>query len=149
MPTIYLNSYDLYREILEYDTETGKSRIIDRESCEVPLMQGTFTRQEAEVMGLFASPEGPVFILGKRRILGRFGEIQAFVVPAGDRGWLRFVLQSNDSIEFVFDYTERLGIGTNPYDNEPEDVDLAAWIAAQVRREAFFKLFTRAWINKF
>ena len=150
MAKIYLASYDLYLEVLEYDPDSGAAAIIARADFErlgVPFAFGRFTREGSEVMGVFASPEGPVFFLGRHRVVGRFGEIRASVTPTadatGDERHFRFTLYRGAELEFVFDYRERHGIGTNPYDIEPEDVDWAASIAAGVRREEYFKNYTR------
>ena len=36
-------------------------------------------------------------------------------------------------------YEERVGIGANPYDTEPEDIDLFAMIGAGLRSQQFFR----------
>jgi len=48
-------------------------------------------------------------------------------------------------VEYDLDYQERLGIGTNPYDNEQEDVDLFAMLAAGLRKEQFFRAYVKDW----
>jgi hypothetical protein len=50
-------------------------------------------------------------------------------------------------IEFSLHYKNRFGIGTNPYDNELEDVDLFALIASGIRFEPFFRQYTRDWVE--
>jgi hypothetical protein len=144
---VYLTSYDRYDEVLEYDTETGASKLMRRSGFERLRLErtfGTFTREDERVLGVFASPQGPVLFLDGQRVLARFGEVSASV--AADGSQRSFTLSARGKRKLRFDYQERHGAGTNPYDNEPEDVDLGSMIAAGIRKEQFFKNYTRDWV---
>lgn len=148
---VYLKSYDTYDDVLEYHVSTGAARRMTRTEFEAQGMSftfGDFTRERWQVMGVFASPEGPVFFLDSVRVLGYFGEIDARLVrQIDDDRTYHFTLSVGGQVKFRFAYRARLGIGANPYDNELEDVDLAALIATGVRSEQFFKIYTRDWIE--
>jgi hypothetical protein len=79
---VYLTIYDRYDEVLEYDTTTGCSKVMkgsDFERLGVARTFGRFAREDEHVLGVFASPQGPVLFLDAQRVLGRFGEISASV----------------------------------------------------------------------
>lgn len=87
--------------------------------------------------GIFASPGGPVIFLDNQKVAARFGSTVADTEPTTDR-MRRFTLTHDGSVAFTLDYRERDGIGTNPYNNEIEDIDLLAAIAAGLRNEHYF-----------
>jgi hypothetical protein len=148
--TVYLGSYDLYVEILEYRLPEGKYTVISRDAfvlLGVPLAFGWFAREDQHVAGVFASPDGPVFFMDDRYLVGRYGGTSAAVETAAGRSRMRFTLHHEGRLEFVVDYQERLGIGANPYDNEPEDVDLFALMATGTKNERFFRAYTRDWVT--
>src|SRR4051812_31526751 len=114
---IHLASYDLYQEILHYHYPDGKFAILKRQDVTAPLSFGMFTREEDHVAGIFASPQGPVLFLDSRHLIGRLGATTASVEPSR-KARFHFTLTHEGKIEFDLHYKERLGIGTNPYDNE-------------------------------
>ncbi|SRR5258708_1144870 len=150
--TVYLKSYDRYDEILEYRLPEGQFAILAQDKFSlrgIPLTFGAFCREGEQVAGVFASPDGPVFFLDGQHVVGRFGQTSATVDDVTVQGLPRrrfsFTHQepASGKIKFRLYYKERLGIGTNPYDNEEEDIDLLAMIASGVRHETFFRLYTR------
>jgi hypothetical protein len=148
--TLYLKSYDLYAEILEYHLLDGKFAILEREkflALGVPMAFGAFCREGRQVAGLFASPEGPVFFLDSQHVVGRFGDTSATVKDVS--GKKHFTLShkraTGETVEFDLLYEPRLGLGANPYDNEEEDIDLLAMIATNIGHEAFFRAYTKEW----
>jgi len=141
---IYLTSYDLYQEILQYHYPEGRFAILRRQDVTAPLSFGTFTREENHVAGIFASLQGPVLFFDSRHLVGRLGATTASVEPSG-KARFHFTLTHEDRVEFDLDYQERVGIGTNPYDNEQEDVDLFAMMAAGLRKEQFFRAYVKDW----
>ena len=150
--TLYLRSYDRFDEVLRYALPEGEFAIIPRSGLTAgvtDLTVGVFTREGERVAGIFASPEGPVFFLDTRRVVCRFSQTSAITAATSDGSMRRFTLIQEDAaserVEFSLLYEEREGIGTNPYDTEPEDIDLFAMIATGLRREQFFLHFTRDW----
>jgi len=146
--TLYLRSYDRYVEILEYQLPEGRFAILDSSVAGQPeesLTFGNFTREGNQVAGVFASPDGPVIFLDSTHLVAGYGSTSASV-DAVD-GLLRFTLThlppGEAAVTLVLHYREREGIGVNPYDNTPEDVDLCALIAAGLRKPQFFRNFTR------
>ena len=144
---IYLRSFDKHAEILEIDADQGKVRVIERTAFEplgVPRNFGAFTREGADVYGVFASPQGPVFFKNSITALGRFNRVRA-ELHLDERSRLqRFELWDGDVLVFSALYKERQGIGANPYDTAREDVDLFALMAAGVKKPQFFENYTRA-----
>jgi hypothetical protein len=151
--TLYLKSFDRFNEILEYKLPKAEFAVVPQHDFTVlgvaPTF-GTFTREGDHVAGVFASPKGPVFFLDKERVVCRFGCTSATVGMAPSGSMLQFTLThaepAQEKKEFTLRYQERMGIGTNPYDNEPEDIDLFAMLAAGLRKEQFFRNYTKDWV---
>jgi hypothetical protein len=154
--TVYLHSYDRYVDVLEYHLPDGTFKIIHHDEWEklgIPLTMGNFCSEDHYVAGVFATPEGPVFFLNSQHVVGRYRWTVATLekLPPPPKCMKRFTLFHKElyskTVEFGVIYTERFGIGTNPYDNEEEDVDLFAWIERMLKSEASFKLFTKDWVG--
>jgi len=152
--TIYLKSYDLYDEILEYQIPDGKFATLPREKFAargIPLTLGAFCREGQRVAGIFATPDGPVIFLDSQQVQGRYGESFAAVkdVPGQTKKYFAFGSKADgkEMVRFGLLYEKRLGIGANPYDNEEEDIDLLAMIATNLQHEAFYKAYTKEWVG--
>ena len=142
---IYLPSYDRHAEFLGYNVGNGSARIVSRQSFQqlgVAQAFGWFMRENASVAGIFASPEGPTLFLDARRLVARFGDTEAMVHDVG-RNQKLFVVTHKGASVFELTYAQRHGIGTNPYDRDPEDVDLCALIAKGLANEAYVRNYTR------
>jgi hypothetical protein len=138
---------------LKYQLPEGKFAIMPRHDFMVLGMAatfGTFTREGDRVAGVFASPDGPVFFLDTQRVLLHFGYASAKVEVAPPGSMLQFTLTQEGAaegqIQFALRYNERVGIGANPYDTEPEDIDLFAMLAAGLRKQQFFRNYTKEWV---
>ncbi|MCM5682753.1 hypothetical protein M8A51_24745 [Schlegelella sp. S2-27] len=143
---IYLRSYDTYKETLEYDVDTGASRLVSREEVERAGVQrtfGMFTRVGDRFFGVYATPEGPVFFGDDIRVLGRFGVTRGHVELDKATRIHRFALFDDSRLVLSTHYPEREGLGTNPYDTEPEDVDMFAAIAKGTESRQFFENYRR------
>jgi hypothetical protein len=151
--TVYLPSYDLYREVIEYHIPGGTYTVLDRDAFVkrgLPFSFGNFVREDENVAGVFASPEGPVFFMNERHFVGRYGytraKIDEIVTPPWKAKLKKFQLIHSEgvhTIQFDLMYKARLGLGVNPYDQTEEDIDLFERMARQVRDEAFFRHYTR------
>ncbi len=152
--TVYLKSYDLYAEILEYTLPEGKFAILSRDKVEasgIPFTFGAFCREGQQVAGVFATPDGPVFFLDAQHVVGRYGQTYAWVkdVPQQNKRHFAFDHQDKDrTVKFSLIYEKRLGIGANPYDNQEEDIDLLAMIASNSDRAAFYRAYTKEWVGQ-
>lgn len=143
---IYLRSYDTYNEMLEYDVDTGIPRLVSREEVERAGLQrtfGMFTRVGDRFFGVYATPEGPVFFGDDIRVLGRFGVTRGHIELDKATGIHRFALFDDSRLVLSTHYPEREGLGTNPYDTEPEDVDMFAAIAKGTESRQFFDNYRR------
>jgi hypothetical protein len=107
--------------------------------------RGAFMREGGQFAGVFASPDGPVFFLNEEHLPLRYGYASAITVKQQDAPMMHFTLtamdESGHAHRFSMVYRERHGIGTNPYDNDLEDVDLLALIARNLRQEFFFSRY--------
>ncbi len=142
---LYIQSYDAVHLVLVYDVKERISRVVEKSSVgRVALASGLFSRERDQVAGYFATPEGPAFFHDKKRCVGAFGKTRASIERVNAPGLRRFKLwQASINIDLV--YTERHGVGTNPYDTTEDDVDLFAFIAKRVADPAFYTQQTKPW----
>ena len=148
MATVYLHSYDRYDEYLAYEPATGAFQLLSRRTVEqlgARETLGAFTREGDRVGGVFATPQGPCFFLDAARVVHGAGAITATTaeLPAGQR---RFTLSVDATPVLDIVYAERHGIGTNPYDNTIEDVDLFAMMARGTTSAQFIAGYTKDWV---
>jgi hypothetical protein len=146
--SLYLPSYDVYDDVLQYSLPEGASSILSRARYTAgtnAFAFGLFTREGPHVAGIFASPDGPIVFLDTRRVICRFGRTMAATEAIAEGPTRQFTLQNDGATEFSLSYKERVGLGVNPYDTELEDIDLFAMIARGLRNEQFFRNYTRAW----
>jgi hypothetical protein len=145
---VYVASFDVHDEILEYEPTTGAARVMSRSVFErtgAARTFGAFMREGDRVLGVLATPDGPLVFADRTRIVARFGEVSGEARADGP-GRQRFELGVRGLPVIAFEYAARGVIGANPYDATPEDVDMGAMLAAALRREGFFRNHTRAWI---
>jgi len=138
---LYLKNYDRYAEMIVYDypgggytfLKTDELRAFGGRAC-----FGWFIREGDRVLGICASPDGPLIFVDDWCFLAEEGRTavwvqdQVFHVRHAER-------------EALVPYTKRFGIGANPYDNEEEDVDLCALIGSLFRGRRVFKAYRRDW----
>ncbi len=144
---IYLRSFDRYADILRYEPATGSFQKLTRSAWEalgVPLGCGAFISDGERVAGVYGSSEGPVIFVNGHRVTARFGTHAARLDAVDGLKLWWFVLLENGEPVLRFEYEERFGLGVNPYDNEPEDIDLMAMIAAGLRSPQFYRTYTLA-----
>ena len=147
---IYLRSYDTFQEMLEYDVDDGARRLVSREEVEragLPRTFGMFSQAGDRVFGVYATPEGPVFFGDDIRIPGRFGMTRGSVELDPATGIHRFALFNDSQLVLSTHYPERAGLGTNPYDTAPEDVDMFVAVAKGTENRQFFENYRRDWVS--
>lgn len=148
---VYLRNYDTVANVLTYGVHDRSARVLPRAEFAAlgsELTNGAFVQEDDMIVGVFATPAGPAFFsqYGKKRVLGRFGVVTTTRMPTPS-GRFRFTLFVAGRHFFDVLYRERHGLGANPYDNEPADIDLFAWLVEATKTEDFFVRFTRPWIG--
>lgn len=147
---IYLRSYDVHAEVLAYDADNGCGCTVTRvevERLQRPLTVGMYTREGSCVFGVYATPDGPVFFRDSERIAVTFGRTKALVEFDSTTHMHHFVLLIDAQPVMSVRYRGRDGVGTNPYDTEPADVDLFAALARALEQPRFFETYTKAWVR--
>ena len=148
MKTIFLlESYDKYESMLRYDASSGDHQLLTRKEAATSGLQenvGAFVEEEGHVFGIYASPQGPVLFHDSDRVAFNPNTMQVKVDIDTSTNIHRYSVIENGNFLFGTHYKDRPGIGVNPYDQEPEDVDLFQMIAALLRRPSY-KNYTREW----
>jgi hypothetical protein len=135
---VYLKSFDVYNEFLRYEWPRGDFAVQSRadfEQLNIPADFGAFTREGQRIAGLFATEEGPVILVDSQHVTARFGHTKAVI----EQGEFRL---THNGVTLSLRYQLRMGLGANPYDMEPEDIDLFALIIASLSGEQFFRAYT-------
>lgn len=143
---VYIDNYDKYALVLKLDLTSGQCEMISREAAkELGLKDGfgAAVEEGGATFGVYASSEGPVLFNNQNRMLAKFGITSASVERDVSSGINRFSVHNDGKYIFGTHYKERIGLGTNPYDREHEDIDLFQMIASGLKREQFFKNYAR------
>lgn len=136
---LYLQNYDDYAEMIAYDYPGGAYTFLKTEELRASGERecfGWFIREGESVLGICASPDGPLLFVDDWCFLAEEGRTEAWVQDQV------FHLR-HDAREAHVPYAKRFGIGADPYDNEEEDVDLCALIASLFRGRLVFKAYRR------
>lgn len=148
MKTIFLlESYDKYESILRYDASSGEHQLITRKEAAASALQenvGAFVEEAGHVLGIYASPQGPVLFHDSDRVLFNASTIQVKVDLDASTNINRYSVTENGKFIFGTYYKDRSGIGVNPYDQEPEDVDLFQMITTLLRKPPYSN-YIREW----
>lgn len=144
----YLRSYDKNERVLKYDAASGAHRVMSRAEAEHAGLKkgfGAFVEEDGSVYGIFASPDGPVLFRNEQRVPVRLGATTARVVIDSDSRIHCFSVTDNGVHVFGTHYREREGLGANPYDQSPEDVDLFVMVTEGLKKPQFHANYTRPW----
>jgi hypothetical protein len=148
MDTIFfLRNYDLYEPVLRYDANDGTHQLLTREAVVASGLKknrGAFVEEAGQVFGIYASPQGPVLFHDSDRVLFNATTMQVKVDLDSSTNIHRYSVTENGNFLFGTHYKDRPGIGVNPYDQEPEDVDLFQMIAALLHRPPYTN-YTKEW----
>ena len=142
-----IDSYDRYNLVLQYNDADGSHQIITRKDSEILGLKeniGAFTQESGHVFGIYASPKGPVLFCDSDRVVFNPKEMKASVDLDPNTKIHRYSLTKTGKLLFGTVYKERHGIGANPYDQEPEDVDLFQMIASILLRPPYLN-YIRDW----
>src|SRR5579872_4561044 len=99
---VYLGSYDLFDEFLQYELPQGRFAIITRHDFEelaTPAAFGAFTREGNHVAGVFASPRGPVVFVDSQQVTASLGHTSAAIEPASAPSMQQFTLVHDYPLE--------------------------------------------------
>ncbi|MFZ6747628.1 hypothetical protein [Undibacterium sp. Ren11W] len=146
---IYLKNFDNYLQILEYDTYEGSHRITTRDEItknNVKISFGTFVVEGNNVVGVYATPKGPVFFKNETKLLGSLGAIKVEIQKNVKPGINHFSLYSKGQRVFETTYLDRDGIDCNPYDTEEEDINMFVMLSNATEKSQFFINYTKDWL---
>jgi hypothetical protein len=137
---IYLKSYVQPSEFLQFDLSTHRFNLVGGLPANVTPDFGAFVATEGQVFGLFRSANGPVLFWNDGHLVAAHKTTYA-TISSNQDGTRLFTL---------FDYGRALFTAlsgqpvlfTNPYDAEPEDVDLFDLVVQGLAREQFFINYT-------
>jgi hypothetical protein len=140
---IYLQSYLVATQVLEYSPKTRSYRLLT--SGELPdgvaLEMGKFIELKGQVFGLYRSSMGPVLFWNDSQVVAQKNATHA-TLSADAPTQNRFALSHHGQIVLTVEYLPPHGQFTNPYDTEPEDVDFFALITTALVRDQFFIHYT-------
>ncbi|MET3120345.1 hypothetical protein AAKU64_004597 [Undibacterium sp. GrIS 1.8] len=144
---VYLKNFDQHNLVLEYDNYDGSYKIISREFAkqkELNFTFGIFVVVSSNVVGVFASPDGPIFFKNETRVLGSLESTEVKVSTEPNIHY--FSLWSNSQKIFDITYQDIDGIDSNPYDTKQEDVDMFSMLASATKKKQFFINYTKNWV---
>lgn len=137
---IFLKNYSEAKLALEYDPQTGKRMEIARELVTAPFARGFYVRAGGDLVGVYASPAGPVFFVNGERY-----EMKdpAFGVEhhRGEREH-QFTARCGGELIYELQYPPRTDWGYDNWSADEESADWFLWLAGSVAEAQFYRYYT-------
>jgi hypothetical protein len=138
----YSNSVDL----LQISTNANDMKIVSAEGVEKNrIAEGFFESEGREkitsITALMATPNGPLLILNFARY---YPKLEKTKIEVDDCGKLsQFLVFDGGEILFQLFYEEKVGIGSNPYDQNRDDVDFYCWLSKNAKNPKFYDYYCK------
>ncbi|HEX2689542.1 MAG TPA: hypothetical protein VHN14_23135 [Kofleriaceae bacterium] len=137
---IWLKNYNSGRFVLEYDPATGKAIEVARDLARGATARGFYVAQGHDLIGVFASPAGPVFFVNRDRYPMKdptFGVEH----QRGDREH-RFIARRGGAPVYELRYPRRTDFGQDNWTADEESADWFLWLAGSAAEPQFYSYYT-------
>lgn len=142
MESIILRNHDAYREVLQYNPQTGhyeeKSR--DQVSLDKLDAKGFYVNTGNSVIGVYASTEGPICFCNDQRFPLANPACRVELNTSIDGN--QFILSWNEQIQFSISYRPTPYREYDSWSATDEDVDFFAWIKSNIADPTFYTYYT-------
>lgn len=139
---IYICNHDLHKSICEYDPNTGRYQEHLRASLpDLNLTRGYYVNVQDVLVGVYASPTGPVLFRNSVQYPMISGQCSCKVME-GKRMNV-FIFAEQGETRFMVEYPRVLFIDFDPWSSE-EMLELFHWITNRHHEQRFYDFYTLA-----
>lgn len=137
---MFLQNYNRGRLLLEYDPETGKGVEIARDLAGAPVARGFYVSVGHDLVGVHASPAGPVFFVNGDRYPMKD---PSFSVELRQEEQEHHVTAwSGGRAVYEVRYPRRTDWGYDNWSADEESADWFLWLTSSSAEEQFYRFFT-------
>lgn len=136
-----LRNFDVFQRVLYYEEAQGKFEEIERTSeiKETDFSRGYYVNYHGDVIGVFASVEGPKFFLNGHIMMLGDRKLRVEVTSVSNRNLATFY--QGDNKLFDLSYPKATYIETDPYATE-EMTDFYIWLQNSLGDEDFYRYYS-------
>jgi hypothetical protein len=146
---IFLKNYNNSVDALKFFLGTNDSVIVPASEVESAKFSTGFFEIEkrggvTDITALVATPEGPLLILNAIQHFPKLGKTKIEV--RDDEKSHHFLVFDDEKFLFGIFYEEKAGVGSNPYDENREDVDFYYWLSKNMENPKLYDFYRRNWV---
>ena len=146
-----ITNFDAEDRVLLYDPNTGiyQEHIYDMLPSERKIGPGFYVHVDREVVGVYATPDGPVCFHNQQRYQLVLGKWDVTVTSADEydiiKGCNTFTLVHEGQQAFTLSYDAPLHRYYDVWSATDEDVDFFLWLKGCVNDQQFHRVYTQKW----
>lgn len=136
-----LKNFDVFHRVLRFEEAQGKFEEVERTSeiKQTDFSRGYYVNYHRDVIGVFASAEGPKFFINGHIILLKDRQFRVEVTSLLNRNQATFY-QGEEKL-FDLSYPKVVYIETDPYATE-EMLDFYLWLRNSLEDENFYRQYS-------
>jgi hypothetical protein len=137
---ILLQNYHDGRRLLEYAPETGEGVEIARDTASPPAARGFYVSVGHDLVGVYASPAGPVFFVNRDRYSmndSSFG----VELHRGEQAH-HFVARCGGKLIYEVRYPRHTNWGHDSWSTDEESADWFMWLTSSSDGPQFYRFLT-------
>lgn len=136
---IWLKNYDNARLVLEYDPATGKAMEVAKDLAGA-TSRGFYINSGHDVVGVYASPDGPIFFVNRDRYPMTDTAFGVEHHPGAKEH--RFTARRGGAPVFDVAYPPRTDWGHDNWSADEESADWFLWLAGSAKQAQFYRYYT-------
>lgn len=134
LKSIYLQNFEKFQDILEY-RDAGSYSIKSKNDIVVEETNGVYVHKDDQIIGIYASVDGPVFILNDYEYLLKSDRLQ-FDTEEVSINERKFTVTKDDVTIFELKYPKVEFVDYDPWSTE-DDVDFFCWLVKMSKKNVF------------
>jgi hypothetical protein len=137
---ILLQNYHRGQAVLAYDPGTGQGEEIARNAAGAPVARGFYVNAGHDLVGVHASPAGPVFFVNLDRYSMTDPSFSVELHPGAQDH--HFIARRGGKPVYEVRYPRRTDWGYDNWSADEESADWFLWLARSAAEAQFYRFFT-------
>jgi hypothetical protein len=139
LKSIYLQNFDRFKDVLEH-RDDGIYSIKSKDDIVVEETNGVYVDQDGQIIGIYASVDGPVFILNDSEYLLKSNKLE-FDVEEASMNEKKFTINKDNIKIFELKYPKNEFVDYDPWSSE-DDVDFFHWLVKMSKKKSFMREYS-------
>jgi len=135
----YLQNFENFQDVLEH-RDVGIYSIKSKDDISVEQTNGVYVYKEGQIIGIYASVDGPVFILNDSEYLLKFDRLH-FDIEEASMNERKFTISKDNVTIFELKYPKIEFVDYDPWSSE-DDVDFFCWLVKMSKKDDFMREYS-------